>query len=224
MVSFISSFRRTTKNASRPVSALISAAAFAAALGFAAPHRAQAAPITYTFTGTGSGSLGSTSFTNANFVVSLVADTANIDTTTFGPSTPSVLVTSSMISITGLSPATITEQLRVFNNKSSQIAGFTATSGFDRYDVSSSALSNYNLDTNFGPITGDLLGSDLIDLATNSGTLNLTASNPTSTFQAVTNAAAAPEPGTLPLVGMGIVSGLGVVRGVRRRKAGKTAA
>lgn len=37
-------------------------------------------------------------------------------------------------------------------------------------------------------------------------------------------AAAAPEPGTLPLVGMGLVSGLGTIANGRRRKAAKKAA
>ncbi len=40
----------------------------------------QASPITYTFTGSGTGTLGSTSFTDANFVITLTGDTANVIT------------------------------------------------------------------------------------------------------------------------------------------------
>jgi hypothetical protein len=38
----------------------------------------QAGPITYTFSGTGTGALGSTSFTSASFVVTLAGDTSDV--------------------------------------------------------------------------------------------------------------------------------------------------
>lgn len=45
-----------------------------------AASAAYATPITYTFTGTGSGTIGTTSFTDATFTFVFTADTTAIDT------------------------------------------------------------------------------------------------------------------------------------------------
>lgn len=180
----------------------------------------KAAPITYLFTGIGSGTLGATPFTDAVFTITALADTDNIDFITFGADTPVVQSSSTTISITGLPTATFNTAKRIFNNQTANIVGVNDLALNDIFNIRATApaLSTYTLATAFGPLTTDSSGTTLGNVGTNLGTLSLTRDNETATFQAITEApsAAAPEPGSVALLCVGLLGMAGTLA-VRRR-------
>ena len=63
----------------------------------------RATPIEYIFTGTGTGTLGTTSFTDASFTVSLVGDTSTVTQTDSNPPDTNNIFQNSAVVVGGLS-------------------------------------------------------------------------------------------------------------------------
>jgi hypothetical protein len=173
---------------------------------------AQAAPITYTFTVTASGSLGPNPFNNAALTVT---DTANTDSVReVSPGLFQVLDLTATVSVAGLGTATFTFATITFLNQN--VSGVVGTfgPGTDILDViGNPALDTYDLTTSIGPLTGSPLFSSGIHFRTTSGDLVLDGVSGNATFAAV--ASPAPEPSGLALTAVGLA---GVVGFVWRRK------
>jgi hypothetical protein len=85
-----------------------------ALVGFAA-QQANASPITYEFSGTGSGAIGGTSFTDAVVVFTGTADTANVVSfSLLGDTFYAVALDGLTVNIAGIGTATITDAAEVF--------------------------------------------------------------------------------------------------------------
>jgi hypothetical protein len=166
-----------------------------------------AGPITFTFSGTATGNLAGTSFTDASYVVTSSADTSQV-VETFQPCMPTnpacpvftLGAISSQIAIQGLPVATFSDATAwtdpnfsgdiIFDNSGLGILGITALfQGLETYDLQSS----------IGPIFSPVdfpsqFFSAFQNIPTSQGSLSLVAMN--ETFVAV----AAPEPDTLLLL------------------------
>jgi len=169
---------------------------------------AFAAPISYTFTGTGTGSIGTDPFTNAAFVVTINADTSQVAyqplLTSYG-----ILNLAGTIGISGIGTANFTDPLFFFGGHGSADVGFGYFGPGNLIDVLNAAASTYDLVSNFtftGP-NGNL--NQFVGAATNMGALTYTSMSDV-TFTAV---AGVPEPGCALLA----VAGLAVVVLRRRR-------
>jgi hypothetical protein len=117
---------------------------------------AQAMPTTFSFTGVGSGSLGTTVFTDAAFEVLISADTADVSYAIFGPDIPAIDGLNGSINISGIGISNFVEQLYVFNNQTTQTVGFGRIPQY--LDViglyaEGVGLDTYDLTTSFAPIT-----------------------------------------------------------------------
>jgi hypothetical protein len=193
---------------------------FALTLALCVPmtREATAGTINYSFTGSGSGTIGSTTFTNASFAVSIDADTADVG---YQDSLGALGVVdlSGTISISGVGVATITESLFVYDSYGFDFGEI----GFGSLDVQGNlitideqgvGLENYDLISNFGPIVGRNLTLRQFQLvATDLGYLSYTSMSDT-TF--VAKLSAVPEPSALLLSAIGFVGILGYV--TRRRR------
>jgi hypothetical protein len=197
--------------------------ALVAALGCAAV--AQAAPITYLFTGLASGTFlspnstaGAVGFTGQALTVTITTDTANIDTSRFGANTPATnALVSGAISVTTLGNGTFNDQLYVFNNQTNEVVGFGSLANNDLINITNltAGLDAYDLKTAFGPMGGSSFVAQFVNVALSFGTLNLT-SLQDATFQAVTrNTVPEPQSLALALVALGLM----VAAGASRRSA-----
>lgn len=173
---------------------------------------AQATPITYTDSGTGSGVLDGTPFTNALVTVTFAGDTSNV--APFGdPGCPSCLVNvpalKATVNVAGVGTDTFTDVVGIIDipvadpdlgNKAGVVFVDAApgTSGLTILITASNALLGYNLISNIGPISGDMLFADPV-FSTKSGTFRWTAPPTISTFTA-----SVPEPASILLVGIGL--------------------
>lgn len=213
----------------------------AAVMGFA--QRAGATPITYTMSGTASGQIGGTPFTNALVTYTGQGDTANIQALSAGGSTvfanPFSMLT---VNISGVGTATITDlsdildipfalppnpeipsiPIVIFGRLDPPFTDLTQITGMGAVD--SAALAGYDL-TAIGPITStgtvgfiqgcDTLGHDPC-LHTTLGDLSFTSNGVFSenhTFTATLQPV--PEPATLLLVSGGVAA---LARRSRRRQ------
>lgn len=162
---------------------------------------AGAEPITYTEQQTGSGSLGSTSFTNALVTIVLTGDTTAI---TGGSGFFSDVGTSATVTVSGIGTANFTDPMQVFDNQSTPAAGICdkALGCEDVLDTVNSAFSAYTLAAAIGPLSGNPLGNPFQSFPTTLGAFILTSSddatNP-STFIATP----VPEPESLSLLSLG---------------------
>jgi hypothetical protein len=208
-------------------------------------QQAQAAPIIYTLTGEASGTIGNTSFTNADIVLTATADTNNTEILTDpeipfeafatpfntftinieGVGTATVLVPSEILSVPQPLPDLGDVPVVVFGRTDSppDLTGLTGI-GF----IGSVDFTGYNTMTAFGPLTAmggigfptcGVPGHDPC-IQTSLGFLSFT-ENPEfpittqTTFTATLQTQAVPEPATLFLVGTGAAA---VIRKSRARR------
>jgi hypothetical protein len=150
-------------------------------LCLAAPS-AFAAPITYTFSGPVTGTLGVTAFTNAQITIVATGDTSTADC---GAPIFCNTLTTVTFTINGVGSGTVTDGLSIFDNTSLTGAiGLERTTGglVDWIDFDATQFQTFNLATSLGPITV-APRTPQGAVATTAGSLNLT-SGPT-TFQSV---------------------------------------
>lgn len=183
------------------------AVAFLAAAG-----DTRAAMITYTITGTGSGTLGAASFTDQAFTVTIIADTTQVQDTGFNfavnnLSASILLGSTDLVALAGSSYAS--------KHPSPSFAGFYYSGShvgddIDAFPVGfkSPALFGYDLKTSIGPI--DVTPEQSFYFETNQGLLAITPSN-----DLVFTATVVPEPSSLAMAASAGLAGLGCL--VRRR-------
>jgi hypothetical protein len=157
---------------------------------------AQAIPITYTVTGTATGTLGVSAFTNALVTITLVGDTSFVGFD----------VGSATVNVSGLGSASFTDTMVVTDNTdnpSAQISDLTMN--VLTFGTISPVFAAYNLRGPIGPILGPSLINGGTVFPTTSGNFDITSvSGNVSTFTATT-AAAVPEPASLFLLGGGLL-------------------
>ncbi|WP_372786082.1 hypothetical protein [Phenylobacterium sp.] len=141
------------------------------AAGLVAALPADAASITYTISGLGSGSLAGTAFTDAGYTFTLSGDTEDIsDLGTAGYQLSPLGSTS--ILIDGFSAAYLTDPLRLFINSSSTLGVAPTSTTASDFVVHLTGFPDISL--SFGPLTGSAApGFFGIPLPTSSGELVL---------------------------------------------------
>jgi hypothetical protein len=170
----------------------------------AVPVVALGAPITLTLSGTATGTLGATAFTNAPFTLTSTGDTSARIVDQNGADLP---VTSSAIRISGFPDASFTDS-GVWEDPqppTGAVAGdvlFLSTDrtqglGIQAVDV---GLDLYRFSSSFGPVSGSKFGS-FSGLSTSGGILTITGTSPQLTFLAIVS----PEPSTGWLL-VGVIS------------------
>jgi len=177
----------------------------------------RAAAVTYTFTATGSGTIGTTGFTNALVTITAIGDTSTVAEApqpTFPPNVFFNAPPQFNVSISGVGTATFTGTNSffgghgyVFDNENSSFAGFGVES--DHGDISNSAFATYDLRSSIGPLSG--VSMSFSNEATSLGSLSLTTVTD-GTFTAVVSSA--PEPAT---AGMAALA-LAVAALIRRKR------
>jgi hypothetical protein len=197
---------------------------FAALLSAAS---ALANPITFTFVGTDSGSLGGTSFGSSTITITAVADTAGLVSNPCCGATSAVLDNSTVVTIGGLGTFTFTSQTEVWWDTPLDFGGLGAYKGdpatiigANLVDVGDSSLAGWNENTSIGPVINPTTGSftqwTSVNEETNAGQLIFDSGGSLSSFQA--SVVATPEPSTLFLTGAGV---LGTFI-MRKRISGRT--
>jgi hypothetical protein len=168
----------------------------------------------YTFTGTASGSIGNTSFSDAMLTVTATGDPSSV--TFITPLSAYFLELEGGVSsftIGGIGSGTFTDSTYVFDNTAHAVAGFGDNAApmccdiIQTYDsaIGSTAFASYNLQSSIGPLgpeASDPSTSDWVDLNTSLGSFTVT-SYDSVIFQATVDAV--PEPATLPVLGIGLV-------------------
>jgi uncharacterized protein (TIGR03437 family) len=159
------------------------------ALGAVLVGIASANPLTITITGAGSGTLGSTRFSNATFKFVMTADTGMLVNPTCCPNDIETAQGSpTTFSITGVGSGTLMDTQVVFIDPSGT-AGLAHANDGDMIDLDSQAFNGYQLNKSLGPVTGTpFIGGAAF--TTSAGTL-MVSSGSTVTFTFTVSAAPA---------------------------------
>jgi hypothetical protein len=180
---------------------------------------------TYTFTGTASGIIGDTPFSDAMLIVTATGDISSVAYTS-----PSYFLDLaggvSSFDISGIGSGTFTDETYVFDNTGG-VAGFGDSGAasccdiIQTYDsaIGSTAFAAYNLQSSIGPLGpegSDPSTADWVGLNTSLGSFTVTSYDGVL-FQATVGAV--PEPRTFPLLGIGLV---GMMIFMIRRKSSRT--
>jgi hypothetical protein len=195
-------------------------------VGAIAALPAMASTITFTIHATGSGSLGSTSFTNQIVTFTEVTDTSDITNPCLGsiygyPCAPNQA--GNTVTIGGIAGTqTISGDTFFFDNAINLVG---ISDAFFQTYLSAEGTADgatYGMTTAFGPESAGYYTVGSSTLATSGGTLSLTSFSGNATFSAVLGSTTAvPEPGSLGLV---LVGGIPLAVGLLRRKRARSAA
>lgn len=177
-----------------------------------ASFSANASPIQFIFTGTGSGSLGGVGFSDTAFVFTAFADTASAQSC--GGSCTFIDSSSAEVSLSGIGNFDFLTSTRTFNN--SGFVGFSrgGVGGADLYNVFNVGPA-YDMASPIGPVSGNanLLQWSFSTVSTTGGALVFNNATTSGTFQAVA-VTAVPEPETYAM----LLAGLGLIGGIARRR------
>jgi hypothetical protein len=179
-----------------------------AILLFCGALQANADTITYTESGTATGSIGATNFTSALVTITFAGDTTNVTGASGFFTNP---VGTATVSIGGIGTFAFTDSLFVFDNQSFSVAGISDATLNDIMDtIGSSAFNTYDLTTALGPVTGLSGFNPGSSYGTSGGGLVFGDMSANSTFSATTTAGV-PEPSSLVLLGAAM-AGLLILR------------
>jgi MYXO-CTERM domain-containing protein len=171
---------------------------FACSVGLVSVTGAHADFITFTHTGSGSGTLNSSMFGPSNFTIVSTADTNNRESFSSGYFINHDSVT---ITIDGLGTYDITDATRTFVNHNNQIVGFSrgSNSGADLFNgPSDPAFLVWEMLTSVGPVTGTGYLMQWWDgINTSGGLLDFYDGSSAATFTATI-----PAPGVMALLGV----------------------
>jgi hypothetical protein len=166
-----------------------------------------AAPITITHTGVGSGTIGGTTFTGASFTITDIGDTASRSTFPGGFFIDDL---SASIAINGVGTFSFITGTRTFVNQVQIQVGFSRAgiNGIDLYDgPTTAAFGTWDMLSSIGPISGSAVlsqwGAAFGTVNTSGGVLVFNNSTSDTVFKATVGSV--PEPGTLALLGIGII-------------------
>ena len=184
----------------------IAACAAAPFVCFAAAG-ADAAVSQVTIDGTGTGTIGGSSFDHAAFTI-----TAQYDTASRGTIAPGIFVAPNVqaaVTISGIGNATFTQVTRTFVNEGVAVAGFTRDTGFgDILNVDGPTFATWDLLGDVGPVFDAIPVGQSLGLSTTLGTLNF------SDYSNATFTAVVPEPAAT--AGLALTA-LAATLGTRRR-------
>lgn len=149
----------------------------------------RAPNILFTYQGTGTGSLGGTPFTDANFTITAVGDTENLRC--FLQGVYNIAHDIASIEVAGLE-ASFTINTVTFVNNGAQLAGIfcdACAAGDLLYAPTDAVFGSWNLLSSLGPISGigETLGFQEGDTGTTGGNLFMLDSPSPVTFQASIN-------------------------------------
>ncbi len=174
-------------------------------VGLAACTSAQAAPITYIYSGTGTGTLDGATFTNAAFTITGAADTVNIAPWPISTNPPLRNPhLSTQIEIDGLGIFSITTPVHSWVSAGANGFGGLGEDLADNWlTLQEPVLVGYGLDGAIGPVvetTPTLFSGQFIGVATSGGELAFTSVG-TVSFTAVP----VPEPASVAFAAIGLV-------------------
>ena len=176
-----------------------------AALLLGGTREARATPVTYTLGGEFSGTLGSTSFKNELATFTFTGDTAN--TKDLGSGFYADTAGISTFTLNGVKTATFLSPTFGVESEFGAAAFYDFGKPFAA-GVYNPGLGSYDLSALREPVNGYFVQEAGTE-ATSLGALFITGSRTNVTFQAT---AATPEPGSLLLLGTGLLGSLGVLR------------
>ena len=173
---------------------------FACSLGLLSATGAHAELITFTHSGSGSGTLNALIFGQADFIIEATADTNNRESYSSGFFINHDSVT---IWIDGLGTYDITDATRTFVNNNSQLVGFSraGTGGLDIFNgPNDPAFTVWEMLTSVGPASGTgtlLQWDDGGGINTSGGILAFDDGSSPATFTATI-----PAPGVMAMLGV----------------------
>jgi hypothetical protein len=177
---------------------------------------ARATPIVYTESDFLRVTIGASAQLVGTLTISLTADTSTVTSLGGGVLANTGTVNFSFnAGVSGVFAGTFTDAVRVFDNQTAGVAGFTdVTFLVDIVNTPGTAFDTYGLTTFLAPVTGKAFVPFGDEFPTSVGTLKLL-SSPQDINNSTFSASAVPEPATLTMLTAGLLS----LTRIRRRRA-----